>query len=451
MTAAIKTAWNVAKQQGFGVITFLPGTIYAISSFDPKSPLNLPIQNGNGSIGTSVTPTQLYFQGGSNIVFDFQGCRLRSTVKGGGVGLLFDNCQSIRLVGPDIAGTQVMTTGVVMLGTIAGGSDYRNGTYTNVLLSGGSGHGAAATVVVAGGAVTGVTITYVGGGYAVNDVLSATAASIGGTGSGFSVPVTDVTGAGNVVGTAAIAAIGVTSLSGQSTGITVIDLSANACYTGVYVTDNPNNRVTSHISLLGRTRIVNGLYGVALHNGGDHSVIENLYTYRIARPFFTYGVRNVVINCLSEQILYGFGAYIEAYSRNCGNLHVTYKNINAIGANTAKLSFAVQCDPLVVNPPPTVQNVYVDYEEQDDVGGGYTIQFNYFAGTGGTVQQSRSSNPLFNNIVLRGFCNGSLLTTVSLAAAAQCLIDFDYLRFARPDAAHDLNNHTGFVQLRKLT
>jgi hypothetical protein len=78
------------------------------------------------------------------------------------------------------------------LGSVTGGSSYTTGTYTNVPLTGGSGSGAQATVVVSGGAVTTVTITARGEAYLAADSLSASAANIGGTGSGFSVPVSTV-------------------------------------------------------------------------------------------------------------------------------------------------------------------------------------------------------------------------------------------------------------------
>jgi len=48
--------------------------------------------------------------------------------------------------------------------------------------------------VVSGAAVTTVTITAGGAGYDVGEVLSAAAADIGGTGSGFSVTVATTTG-----------------------------------------------------------------------------------------------------------------------------------------------------------------------------------------------------------------------------------------------------------------
>jgi hypothetical protein len=92
------------------------------------------------------------------------------------------------------SGTNEMEFGgeVLTLGTVVGGTLYTNGTYTNVTLTGGSGAGAKATVVVSGGSVTTVTITDGGNYYLAGDSLSATAASIGGTGSGFSVPVATV-------------------------------------------------------------------------------------------------------------------------------------------------------------------------------------------------------------------------------------------------------------------
>lgn len=75
------------------------------------------------------------------------------------------------------------------IGTITGGSGYVAGTYGGVALTGGSGSTATANITVAGGAVTAVTILNPGVQYVVGDVLSAAAASIGGSGSGFSFPV----------------------------------------------------------------------------------------------------------------------------------------------------------------------------------------------------------------------------------------------------------------------
>lgn len=88
---------------------------------------------------------------------------------------------------------QFTFTGLILtLNTLVGGTLYTNGTYTNVTLTGGSGSGAKATIVVAGATVTTVTLTTAGNGYVVGDTLSATAASIGGTGSGFSIKVATI-------------------------------------------------------------------------------------------------------------------------------------------------------------------------------------------------------------------------------------------------------------------
>jgi hypothetical protein len=79
--------------------------------------------------------------------------------------------------------------GILTLTGLVAGTLYTSGTYTAVSLTGGTGSGAKATIVVSAGGVTTVTITTAGLGYVAGDVLSATAASIGGTGSGFSITV----------------------------------------------------------------------------------------------------------------------------------------------------------------------------------------------------------------------------------------------------------------------
>lgn len=70
-------------------------------------------------------------------------------------------------------------------GTIVGGSGYTNGQYNSVALTGGTGSGATAHITVSGGAVTAVQPAALGTGFVLGDVLSAAAANIGGTGSGF--------------------------------------------------------------------------------------------------------------------------------------------------------------------------------------------------------------------------------------------------------------------------
>lgn len=90
-------------------------------------------------------------------------------------------------VGPGYTGGLTSSTQGILI--TSAGSSYTTGTYTTVPLIGGTGSGAQATIVVASGGVTTVTITTSGSGYKLRDSLSAAAADIGGTGSGFTVQV----------------------------------------------------------------------------------------------------------------------------------------------------------------------------------------------------------------------------------------------------------------------
>lgn len=460
MTAAIKAAWLVAKQQGGGTIRFINGAVYAVNSdLDAASPLSIPQQQTNGTIAYQNYQTQLYFQGGNNITFDFAGATIVSTLTGGGLCIAFDHVSDITLLKPKLVGAQVQSTGVATLGAITGGSGYANGAYANVPLTGGTGGGFGANITVSGGAVTSVVPVYPGGNYAVNDTLTCTGpclTAIGGTGSGFSVPVTSISGVGPTVATAAPNAIAVLSITGPSTRVTTIDLDVNTFYVGFYVTGDPTiaNASIQHITLAGYTSVQNGEYGVALHDAGDDSVIENLYAFRLNRPFFFYGVNNVDITAVGDQTAFGFQPVVKSYSRSTRNIRIHFASINMPTTTlaSARISFQVQCDPVNCPTPPVVEGVFLDYQETNNTTNGNGIEFDYFAGAGGTVQQSTSSAALFQNFVIRGNMSNTLLTTVALSALnGPCQIDYSALQYTRPSAAFDLDNANGFVKVRRFT
>lgn len=464
MTAAIKAAWKVCVAQGGGVISFIKGAVYAITSLDATNPsVNIANQNSDGSINGTPFQVQIYCLGGSNITFDFAGAVLKSTLTGGGIGFLLDNCTNIDFKKPNFTGTQVQGGGVVSFGTVTGGSGYVNGTYKNVLMTGGTGQGCACTIVVTGGAVTSCVPTYPGGsstaslaqGYQIGDALSTSNANLGGSGSGFSVPVTSSLGAGNVVQTASILPICVTSNSGLSSGITTYDLTATKCFLGFACIDglNTNGIVSNNISLLGHTAVNGGSeYGVNLNNGGDGTYIENLYTFQVNRPHFFYGCQGVTIARLtSEQTNYGFGSIIKSYSRSTSGISINVLHRNAPGNPTVHTSIQVQCDPAVVAPPPTVKNIYIKHDDFN-VDQSNAVEFDYFAGSGGNVQTATSTLQLFDQIWLQGITAGIVISNVKLTtAAAQCQINYDNFEAAWSailGSSTDIRNGLGFISSR---
>ena len=81
---------------------------------------------------------------------------------------------------------------IANFGTITPGSGYANGIYESVPLTGGEGSAATANITVSGGVVTSISLINGGYFYNIGDILSASTASLGGTGSGFSVPVSAI-------------------------------------------------------------------------------------------------------------------------------------------------------------------------------------------------------------------------------------------------------------------
>lgn len=86
----------------------------------------------------------------------------------------------------------IVQGGIAGFGTITPGSGYTNGIYEQVPLTGGDGANAVATVTVSGGIVTAVTLTNPGYFYVSGNALSAASSYLGGTGSGFSIPVNNI-------------------------------------------------------------------------------------------------------------------------------------------------------------------------------------------------------------------------------------------------------------------
>lgn len=80
---------------------------------------------------------------------------------------------------------------IATLSGLVGGSGYdsTSSTFNNVPLTGGSGTAATANFTITGGEVTVVAMNNPGINYVIGDVLSASNANLGGSGSGFSVPV----------------------------------------------------------------------------------------------------------------------------------------------------------------------------------------------------------------------------------------------------------------------
>ena len=93
---------------------------------------------------------------------------------------------------PTIVQGQIATLGAL---TVIG-SGYVPGTYADVSFTGGSGSGATATIIInSSGNVSSVTLKDGGQFYAVGDILSASASSLGGSGTGFSITVNTVSNA----------------------------------------------------------------------------------------------------------------------------------------------------------------------------------------------------------------------------------------------------------------
>jgi len=182
------------------------GSPTAGSGYVNGSYTNVPLTGGSGTgalanitvSGTGVSSVTLTDPG---LGYELSDLLSASNTNLGGTGSGFNvtvtqisATEALSTLGGTAIGEALFTTdaSIGLLTSVSAGSGYVNGTYTNVPLTGGSGSGALATIVVSGTAVSSVILTDPGLGYNVGNLLSASNANLGGTGSGFQVSVATI-------------------------------------------------------------------------------------------------------------------------------------------------------------------------------------------------------------------------------------------------------------------
>jgi len=246
-------------------------------------------KNTTGNNNTAIGYFALYqnLTGGNNI--------------GIGVSALQNNTTGSNQTAIGFQALNAATTAVATFGSVTAGSGYTNGTYTAVAMTPVSGATfltyPTVTVVVAGGVVSTVTLVTAGGGASSTaaTVLTVAAALIGGTGSGFSIPVaTFATAAQNTAfgfgalstATTALAntAVGYQALNANTTGGNNSAYGANALATntigtahtaiGVQALQTATTIVGSLGTVTGGTGYTNGTYtGVVMTLSSGSSAI----------------------------------------------------------------------------------------------------------------------------------------------------------------------------------
>lgn len=258
-TIVVNTASQVSE-----VTVTTPGSNYVLGDIVSAAVASI---GGAGLIGVlgSITPGSLYTDGSySNVPLtggSGTGARANIVVSGNAVTSVALTVFGINYVQGDTLSADAATIG----GTGSGfsipvsavettGSGFQAAVttldvYNNVPLTGGSGTGAQANITVSGGgAVNGVTITAPGINYVVGDILSADAASIGGSGSGFSVPVVSLSTSGSIRGSWVKQDVPYV-VSGQT--LYQLGLASSGIYTGLALTGGNGNGATANITLAG--------------------------------------------------------------------------------------------------------------------------------------------------------------------------------------------------------
>ena len=201
---------------GNGINTLNSGSLVGGTNYGPGTYTNVPLTGGTGS---NAQATIVVGAGG-----DVTSVTLSAR------GINYTAADSLSAAASNLGG---VTNGVGTLGSVTGGSNYTNGTFTNVPLTGGAGTGALATIVVSSNAVTSVTVTTKGNNYTTSDTLSASATNIG----------NGIQTLGTLTGGGAYTANGILTTNTLVGGT----LYTNGTYTGVFLTGGTGNGAVATI------------------------------------------------------------------------------------------------------------------------------------------------------------------------------------------------------------
>lgn len=446
--AAIKAAFNVAITQGGGEIVIPWGAtgVYNIVGTD-ASPL-IPTIQPDLSIATVATPVQLYIKNLKNTRIVFQGSAFNFATTSGGGGICFDGFQNVRMVKPKFIGQTVLVNTVV---TVAGVS-----------------------------AVILLSLTNPSNQFATEDFNSNSCFA-------------GIVATGDPVASQRVTGI---SMEGQSR--------VSNCEYGYCFQNNGDQVFIEEGYTFGLNRPI-FLYGCADHNlniisdsqlvattGGSTGAGFNSLIKAYGRQTRNIVLNLNILNNYSWSAKFGFESQYnpanQVSPQMVQNVYVTIDEVNNLPFTTAPIATATSAT-LSLTPggssqswqgPSGTYNVQFSDNEiractftngnssiswtgaltntVSNVatgGGGISCYFSLFAGTGGTVLQTTSSLPVFNNIVIRGFMAGTLSTNTDLATTAQCQINIDGLTYTSPAAVGlpltDLFNSSGFVSSRKFT
>jgi len=192
------TTGNISIRADVG-LTYNPNTdVFNAGTFNATSLTNGGFQ---GIATDSATQPSFTWTGGltSGLYYDSSTISVNTTVSG--TNRFSVQTTQLRPTVPIGLGDDAYRGPILTFGAITGGSGYVDGSYTAVALTGGNGSIASANITVTNSSVSSVTLVAEGGRYIAGDVLSVANTGVGGSGTGFSVPVSTVrTAAINIYG-----------------------------------------------------------------------------------------------------------------------------------------------------------------------------------------------------------------------------------------------------------
>ena len=202
-------------------------------------------------------------------------------------------------------------------------------------------------------------------------------------------------------------AILLTSTTRDSWGNQIPSLTADSCFSAVYVVGVTLGTYRVRGTRLGTINIVNGYRGLMLFDNGDDTSVDAMVADSATRLFFIFGVDGVRGHFHNRSQNSGLQSLVGGYDRDTNDIDISYR-VESVNVGAVRLQFFSSHSPAVQPTAAVTRNVRLNYNDSGSAHPALGIGFRYEADD---VNEPTVAQTIFDNFHLSGTMRDSTFQT----------------------------------------